>query len=208
VLLVEPNGAVHGMERRDANLVSQPVTVRSASGQRRRTDQLPFPIITWNHFAHEFVKDHPGGMAWPGIGYEIRDLEVLVPVPDVSTLEELRGHELRYEPNAYRDIDRIRKDQQYFYAIHFRSAGWPHRIEEGVADKPGALWLTPTAEAVGKVKQALAEIDQANLEATQPAEKAKSNAEKKPDSAADQKAQSEPTEKKESDTENKANGPE
>jgi hypothetical protein len=126
-------------------------------------------------------------LEWPGNGYVIDTLEVLMSEQELSSIEQLPVH-----------YDR-RTDLPVFRGITLASADWSYRIEPGMSDKPSTLWLTPTVDAIEKVRRALAEIDQAKLEATEAAEKAKA--------AADERRKAELTETTQPETKNKANDP-
>jgi hypothetical protein len=99
---------------------------------------------------------------WPGDGYVIGTLEVLLAQDGVAAPDDL--------PTNVQQA----KEMAVFHGITLNSADWSYRIEPGAADKPGTLWLTPTADAIEKVRAALAEIDQAR----EAAEKAEAEAEK------------------------------
>jgi hypothetical protein len=127
------------------------------------------------------------GMDWPGSQYVIRRLEVLIPTPRISSIEEL--------PQASERPVSIR---QFFYGIDLPAADWSYRIEPGTEDKPGTLWLTPTAEAVEKVRAALAEIEPAKSEESKGTEKAETKV-----GTEAKKEEAEGSEKKQSGTEEK-----
>ena len=176
VLLVQPNGAIFGTVPIDALHISY-VAYPQKKG-RAAYAQTKLPVIQWGRINDRQVVDYANGILWPGAGYEVRDLEVLIPIPDIETIDDLREQARQSDTDGSRPLGVRREEnftgRQIFYAVHLRSAGWPHRVETGIDDKPGTLWLTPTAEAIEKVRTALAEIDQAR----ETAEKAQAEAEK------------------------------
>jgi hypothetical protein len=159
-LLIEPSGTVHGMrQHQDARPVSRWVGRPSRGGRGAVAElaDLRLPIIDWNHA----VNDFPNGITWLDRSYEIRELEVLVPIPEVATMDDLRREAVREDNSTFRSSRHALAEGKLFVAIDLHSAGWPRRIEPGKSDQPGTLWLTPNDEQVNEVRAALGKISQA-----------------------------------------------
>jgi hypothetical protein len=119
------------------------------------------PMLRWQAFAGDRIRDYPSGIVWPGNEHKIGDLEVLIPVPDIATVEDLRSQEQENSSERRRGPIALYGLQRMFFARHARSADWPHRIEPGMADKPGTLWLMPNTESVEAVRTAVVEAQKA-----------------------------------------------
>ncbi len=117
----------------------------------------------------ELFPKMPQGMRWPGSDYRIDKLEVFLSELPMASLEELNNPPAEPETVASgrgRFTSSLLR-RLYFYGIPVNSANWSYRIEPGTPEKPGTLWLTPTAEEIEKVRNALAEIDRGALEAAE-----------------------------------------
>jgi hypothetical protein len=171
--LVEPDGTVHG--------VRDPFEARQESfslrgrrpGSGLSLQKTLLPVIRWDKLAGDQVQEYPKGIRWPGTGYVVGALEVLIPVPEIATLDDLRDQELQSE-NRGRVLPGVLSIQRLFFAQRVGSGKWPHRIEPGTAEKPGTLWLTPTPEVVETVRTAVVEAQKAH----EAAEKARAEYEK------------------------------
>jgi hypothetical protein len=159
--LVEPGGTVHGVrdypEARDDSRSPE----WALSFARTKLQRPPMPILRWQALAGDRIRDYPSGIVWPGNGHKIGDLEVLIPVPNIASLEDLRREEQQNSSERRRGPAALYGLQRMFFARHVRSGDWPHRIEPGTADKPGTLWLTPNTEAVEAVRTAVVEAQKA-----------------------------------------------
>jgi hypothetical protein len=161
---MEPNGTVHGArQHRDAQHMRQFADRPSRRGRgttmpNPESERLRFPILDWDI---AYINEFPKGITWLDPSYEIGELEVLVPIPEVSTWNELRRQAMSDDNIAFRSSRHALAEGKLFVAIDLRSAGWPRRIEPGMSGKPGTLWLTPNDEQVKEVRAALGEISQA-----------------------------------------------
>jgi hypothetical protein len=112
---------------------------------------------------------------WPGNDYRIPSVEILRPYGELTSIEQLRMAVAESRtggtPPPRSGVARS------FNAMTLPSADWAYHIEPGESDKPGTLVLTPTAEAVEKVRAALAEIERAKEAESKGAEKAETKAE-------------------------------
>ena len=115
---------------------------------------------------------------WPGKDYRIIDIEVLISRDHLHSADDWAKQlpsEVDRKVYGRSPTPRLRTGNGYFNGVTLNSADWSYRIEPGTGDEPGTLWLTPTADAVEKVRAALAEVD----EARQAAEKARAELEEK-----------------------------
>jgi hypothetical protein len=166
-LLIEPNGVVHGARQdqdaqRVSGFVSRSRRGRSGGDPISVLEQIPFPILPWRYVNN--IDHFPKGITWPDRSYEIWYLQVLVPIPEVSTMDDLRRQVRSPENRPLGEIAAIRHalaEGESFVAIDLRSAGWPRRIEPGMAGSPGTLWLKPNDDQVKEVRAALSEINTA-----------------------------------------------
>jgi hypothetical protein len=179
-VLIEPEGTVLAAPFTEAHRFSDQFGRfgdQLVGGGRSSIVDLSLPVVSWDSFAD--IESFPNGMAWPKKDYVIGQLEVLVPAREISSADELRKA-VGEKSSRGRSSRTIRNyvDGRYFSVVKLASDDWSYRIEPGMADRPGTLWLTPTDEAIEKVRSALAEINQARqaLEKSQ-AEAAKASAE-------------------------------
>jgi hypothetical protein len=139
---------------------------------------------------------------WPGNDYRIPSVEVLRPYGELTSVEQLRAVVVESRTGG---VPPPRSGYaRSFNAITLPSADWSYRLEPGESDKPGTLVLTPTQDAVEKLRAALAEIDQYREEAKKASEEAKARAE----AAARRAAKSEAAEDKKSPPEGSKDQPE
>jgi hypothetical protein len=123
-----------------------------ASGQRESDEKKrSAPYVVMQMGSNELYSKRPEGFVWPGEKYVSRVIQVLYPASGITSPDQLPQPSASFNP---------RRNHQVFNLIGLPSADWSYRIEPGAADKPGTLWLTPTADAIEKVRAALAEIDQ------------------------------------------------
>jgi hypothetical protein len=99
------------------------------------------------------------GLLWPGTDYRIPIVEILLPDENLTSLEELLKSADAL-PAGRGGYGGRQQSRSYFHRIGIDSADWSYRIEPGADDQRGILWLTPTADAIKKVRTALAEIEQ------------------------------------------------
>jgi hypothetical protein len=185
--LVEPGGTVHGVrDYSEARELQTPEWAIISAYTKRQKPTLP--MLRWQAFAGDRIRDYPTGIVWPGNEHKIGDLEVLISVPEIATVEDLRSQVQEHSSESRRESAALYRLQRVFVARHVRSADWPQRIEPGTADKPGTLWLTPNTESVEAVRAAVIEAQKAR----EAAEEARALQEK---SRAERlKARTEPTE--------------
>jgi hypothetical protein len=139
---------------------------------------------------------------WPGSDYRIPSVEVLRPDGVLTSVEQLRAVVVESRTGG---VPPPRSGfARSFNSITLPSADWAYRVEPGESDNPGTLVLTPTQEAIEKLRAALAEIDQYREEAKKAAEQAKARAE----AAARRAAKSEAAEDKKSPPEGSKDQPE
>jgi hypothetical protein len=173
--LVEPDGTVHDIRYE----LPQRTLLSSARGRGRGAsdrDRNHLPVVT---YSTEAIGD-TAELKWPGRHYVIESIDVLRKASG-TTADNL----LRF------------RSEHLFFAIACEAADWSYRYEAGDVDKPGTLWLTPTNEAVEKVRAALTEIEEAR-QATKKTG-AESQARPRASTPDPQKAASEP-QKEQSDT--------
>jgi hypothetical protein len=121
------------------------------------------------------VVKQPQGINWPGENYRISALQILIQEERrraLFSIDELMDASPDGGPGGRGGV--VSKRYHYFSGIEFSADDWSYRVEPAAADKPATLWITPTAEAVEKVRAALAEIDTAR----EAAEKAQFESEK------------------------------
>ena len=178
-LMISPNGEVmtgDNLERpyeRGQSMPKGPYRLSTAyiymgEGNSRRAD----------------IENASSTIEWPGDDYRITDMEVLVPHEKLfSVIALAKQTPSQIDRGAYgrSSITRQRALIRHFNGITLKSGDWSYRIEPGKDDNPGTLWLTPTADAIEKVRAALAEIEQAR----QTAEKARAELEEKQRPAAE-----------------------
>jgi hypothetical protein len=168
-ILCQPDGRVYG---RTSAIEARPEDYligagrggrgRGTRGSRGGLQQSPLPLVRWNQLADERAEVSLEGMMWPGRDFKIGKLEVLIPMPDIRTMEELRSQAPEDARSAFRSaMGRLFERQQFFFALQLASTEWSHHVEPGEQGKPGMLRLTPTDEAVEKLRAALAEIEKA-----------------------------------------------
>jgi hypothetical protein len=102
----------------------------------------------------------PEGLRWPGIEYRIPAVEVLISVEELASFEELTKLPAETDSGTIRSGGGFSATvRRSFGGLAIESADWSYRIEPSMANKPNTLWITPTVEAVEKVRTAIAEID-------------------------------------------------
>jgi len=84
----------------------------------------------------------PTPILWPGMHFTLDELCVLLPAPlDLQSQNS--------------QADSLEK----WYCMQVLSADWGYRLEPGADGAPGTLWLTPTPEAIERIKQYLVTLD-------------------------------------------------
>ncbi|MEX2141873.1 MAG: carboxypeptidase-like regulatory domain-containing protein [Pirellulales bacterium] len=152
-----PNGDV--LIAKDSSEGSRTIGGSSFSG-------IMFGFRTWarrgrSNVDEPIVLKKPDGIDWPGPDYVIRDAWVLVSMSGLTSADEL-------EKSTISDAAREREDpysRDFFYTIRVSPADWSYRLEPSQAGRPAILQLTPTVEAVEKVRAALPEFETAVAEA-------------------------------------------
>jgi hypothetical protein len=119
------------------------ITVRrkGSVGRRRPADS-----------EHPLVRETEG-VNWPGAHYIIGTAWVLVSSSGLTSGEALE------QSLSDRSTARGSFRAEQFHVVSLSAADWPYRIEPGIAGAPSTLWLTPTDEAIEKVRAALPDID-------------------------------------------------
>jgi hypothetical protein len=170
--LIEPDGTIRGvpnyLEARNESLFPRGLGSNLTSV---RLPESPTPVLRWEGLANHNIQSYPSGIVWPGSGHRIGGLDVLIPVPEITSLDDLRKQQQENSRRGGRGLGRLFRVQNLFFARYLDTTDWPHRIDAGTADKPGTLWITPTDEAAEKIRAAIAEIqktreavEQANAE--------------------------------------------
>jgi hypothetical protein len=179
-LFVSPNGEIIAAFR----LLSGATTGRGGRGRRgglgaRATDLTGVRDVLPSSISARLDNDSIAALAaidWPGNEYRIPNVEILRPYGELTSVEQLKivVAESRTGGTPVPRSGFARS----FNAITLPSADWSYHVEPGESDKPGTLWLTPTEDAIEKLRAALAEIDQAR-EVAEKTEKARADFEER-----------------------------
>jgi hypothetical protein len=109
----------------------------------------------------EQIAQWPEGITWPGNDYVIGFAEVLLSDTGISTVDAL-SKELVVTDPAQR-----RSQGPLFHTIALDASEWSYRVEAGMAEKPGTLWVTPSTEGLQQIRKGLAEIEKSRAEEEQ-----------------------------------------